>query len=163
MTRKERYNIYIHSEKWFAIREQAFELHGRKCRKCSSPFNLHVHHKTYTRFEHENIETDLIPLCKRCHKKLHKFCRKVRMDLWHGTEAFMNGAVIEKVSGKRRKKRNRGSGRRQGYRIRMPHRELTKMVVPTGAARVKKAGAVDVQKFMVLYGLDEMTARALIQ
>jgi hypothetical protein len=87
------------------------------------------------------------------------------MDLWHGTEAFLNGAVAENVSKKKRKdkKRNRGRGRRPGYRIRVPHRELTKMVIPSGAARAKKTGAVDVQKFMALYGLDEVTARALIQ
>lgn len=40
--------------------------------KCWSEKKLNVHHATYERLWNENIETDLFPLCLRCHEFFHK-------------------------------------------------------------------------------------------
>lgn len=64
------YNRYIHSDKWKAKREAAFEKYGRKCSRCSSEHELEVHHKTYKRLGNEKLG-DLQILCKTCHKNHH--------------------------------------------------------------------------------------------
>jgi len=40
------------------------------CQLCNSKDNLNVHHRTYERRGHE-LASDLIVLCKQCHKTFH--------------------------------------------------------------------------------------------
>jgi len=63
--RKREYLEYLQSEEWFAIRDKAFEFHGRICLDCSTKRNLQIHHLRYPRvFGQEDIEKDLCVLCK---------------------------------------------------------------------------------------------------
>ena len=77
------YRKYLQSQKWQEKRKKVFERALKNanstnrfgvCEKCGyQPWRpiLQVHHLTYERVFHEEIE-DLILLCPKCHKKHHK-------------------------------------------------------------------------------------------
>lgn len=64
------YAEYLKSEAWRAKREDAFRHYGRKCDRCGSTRNLHIHHLSYARLGREEME-DLQVLCHDCHEKRH--------------------------------------------------------------------------------------------
>jgi 5-methylcytosine-specific restriction endonuclease McrA len=64
------YEKYIHSTQWKLMREWLFHFRGKKCEQCNKTNNLNVHHLTYDHLYHEK-PTDLIILCRECHKKAH--------------------------------------------------------------------------------------------
>lgn len=174
------YSEYLQSETWSRRRKEVFELYGHLCLKCGSSKNLHVHHKTYKRLGVERIDLDLIPLCETCHDKLHAFCKEKHLNLWHGTEDFLRDRVhrlhsLTKKERRMRKKMRRLERKREkkerrlsGYRFKSLPRAI---YVPESAIikqksiapQQKKAIMVDVQRFMLMYGLDEKTARELIK
>lgn len=61
---------YYESNKWKYIRNQAKMLAGHRCQVCNASGRLEVHHRTYSRFENENI-SDLVVLCPGCHGLYH--------------------------------------------------------------------------------------------
>lgn len=63
---------YIKTKEWRKKRLETFLLKWKKCMKCWSEKQIHVHHATYERIWNENVSTDLFPLCKRCHEFFHK-------------------------------------------------------------------------------------------
>lgn len=65
------YEEYMGSDAWQLKREQAFQVYGRSCMRCTASIRLCVHHKTYERLGKEQI-SDLCILCRQCHKKLHE-------------------------------------------------------------------------------------------
>ncbi len=72
MNKKEIYAEYLQSEKWKVVRECAFIIHGKSCKKCGAETNLQVHHLRYPEIlGNENVSEDLIVLCKECHQKVH--------------------------------------------------------------------------------------------
>ena len=149
------YKEYINSPAWFEVREKAFNFHGRECKKCKSSSNLHVHHKTYKNFKNENIEVDLIPLCRRCHKKLHKLQRRKELNVWAATEFF-----IDNIRPPKQKKHRKKRPRERFYKVFPHHTELHKSYEQK--VKVKEPGRVDLKKFMEMYGLDEATAISLL-
>lgn len=64
------YHDYLKSEEWQKKREQVLTFWGNRCALCYSPDALHVHHRCYHRLGQELI-TDLIVLCEKCHDKFH--------------------------------------------------------------------------------------------
>lgn len=73
--KKEFYAEYIQSKEWQAKRKERIRLDCGKCRGfhfIAEKKNLHVHHKTYKRLGNENVKTDLITLCSKHHKRVHK-------------------------------------------------------------------------------------------
>lgn len=70
------YENYLKSREWKLKRQARLKYDRHRCAICETPDSgenkLQVHHLTYERFMHENIETDLISLCPKCHRKLHK-------------------------------------------------------------------------------------------
>ena len=64
------YNEYLQTEYWKKLRLQILERALYKCELCYSSNKLNVHHKTYEQ-KGEELLTDLICLCNRCHKKFH--------------------------------------------------------------------------------------------
>ena len=58
---------YYLSDTWKAKRKFILERDDSECRLCGSSMGLQVHHKTYERFGGEELETDLITLCEKCH------------------------------------------------------------------------------------------------
>ena len=66
-----RYDIYISNSKtWKDKRDAVLKRDGYRCRICGSGKNLHVHHITYERLFHEELD-DLLTVCNKCHRKLH--------------------------------------------------------------------------------------------
>ena len=67
-----KYEQYRTTPEWAALRVQALLLAGYRCRLCNRDHgSLHVHHRTYERIGHEDIE-DLTVLCPACHDAYHK-------------------------------------------------------------------------------------------
>ena len=65
------YSAYMNSPEWKKNRYPALVRDGFKCAMCGTAKNLIVHHITYERLGHENMD-DLITLCKGCHAKVHE-------------------------------------------------------------------------------------------
>lgn len=63
---------YIKTKEWRKKRLETFLKKWKKCMKCWSEKQIHVHHATYERLWNETTATDLFPLCKRCHNYFHK-------------------------------------------------------------------------------------------
>ena len=61
---------YLQSEAWKKIRALRLKIDGYRCAKCGTAKNLAVHHVTYERLGHEDID-DLLTLCSDCHMTLH--------------------------------------------------------------------------------------------
>jgi hypothetical protein len=65
------YVDYLETEHWKLLRMAVLERMGRQCVICgNSHVEVHVHHLSYRRKGHENIN-DLTCLCNECHKKVH--------------------------------------------------------------------------------------------
>lgn len=67
---KEYYN-YLKSKDWAARRLERMKIDKFRCQMCGSKHNLNVHHLTYDRLGCEKM-TDLLTLCKYCHKRVHE-------------------------------------------------------------------------------------------
>ena len=71
------YEYYLKSPRWRAMRAKVIFRDLGMCRawvgesQCLSRKDVEVHHMTYVRFGNEAM-TDLVTLCRSCHKKFHK-------------------------------------------------------------------------------------------
>jgi cytochrome c553 len=67
------YSMYLLSNAWKIKRAQRRAIDGDQCTSplCFRVDTLQVHHKTYERIGDENVETDLVTLCDRCHGMEH--------------------------------------------------------------------------------------------
>ena len=65
------FDEYMKSSMWREKREQILKRDGYKCTFCGTAKNLRVHHITYVNIPYEKDE-DLITVCDKCHKKLHR-------------------------------------------------------------------------------------------
>ena len=68
-----RYDEYLANEHWRKVREARLIIDGYQCCECGSAKNLEVHHITYDNLGDEDIERDLITLCRSCHERLHRY------------------------------------------------------------------------------------------
>jgi 5-methylcytosine-specific restriction endonuclease McrA len=66
-----KWNAYLQSPEWALLREQVLERFGRRCAICNAKGALSVHHRTYERAMHEDVQ-DLTALCSACHKLFSK-------------------------------------------------------------------------------------------
>jgi 5-methylcytosine-specific restriction endonuclease McrA len=64
-----RYREYLAGDHWSRFRLEVLAFWGGKCALCASRAN-DVHHNTYMRVGAEKI-TDVVPLCRGCHKRFH--------------------------------------------------------------------------------------------
>ncbi len=65
------YEAYLKTPEWAEKREQALERDDHRCRACNSDEALQVHHRTYARRGHEDLN-DLTTLCGPCHEHFHQ-------------------------------------------------------------------------------------------
>jgi len=65
-----RYNIYLLSQKWKALRREALTRDGYICQYCKETEATEVHHLSYNNLENESLD-ELISYCGDCHKKVH--------------------------------------------------------------------------------------------
>jgi 5-methylcytosine-specific restriction endonuclease McrA len=60
------YHAYLRSDAWQRKRKAVLRRAGYRCERCGADVPLDIHHLTYARFGHENLE-DLQALCRMCH------------------------------------------------------------------------------------------------
>ena len=69
------YETYLASDEWRRKAEDRLEVDNQKCVMCgckgTSTNPLEVHHLTYHNIYHENVDKDLVTLCRVCHKNVH--------------------------------------------------------------------------------------------
>ena len=65
------YYDYINSPEWKERARKRMRMDRFQCSVCGTAKNLAVHHITYERLGHEDMD-DLITLCKDCHAKVHE-------------------------------------------------------------------------------------------
>ena len=61
------YQRYLAGREWALLREQVRERSGDHCENCFMEPQQAVHHLTYKRIGHENLE-DLMAVCNDCHE-----------------------------------------------------------------------------------------------
>jgi len=72
------YPAYLKSAAWRAKREERITIDGNHCGIClvnAGP--LEVHHRTYARIGNENAKTDLVAVCRCCHREEHGIKREI--------------------------------------------------------------------------------------
>jgi 5-methylcytosine-specific restriction endonuclease McrA len=67
------YVEYLNTKWWDFTRRRRLEIDKYKCKQCGGIHELEVHHLSYENLGDENIYTDLITLCSRCHNDEHYF------------------------------------------------------------------------------------------
>ena len=69
----DKYLEYLNSQTWAQIRNKALERDKYECSICHSPHNLEVHHLKYPDVLGTEPLSDLMTLCRDCHKKLEDY------------------------------------------------------------------------------------------
>ena len=65
------YIKYLKGKEWKTKRRVFLDKVGERCFLCGGSENIDVHHLTYDNIFREK-ESDLIPVCRTCHKNIHK-------------------------------------------------------------------------------------------
>jgi hypothetical protein len=72
------YEEYLQTPHWKRRREDRLRASGRRCQLCNrGSVTLNVHHRTYERLG-EELDGDLIVLCRTCHSTFHEHRRLER-------------------------------------------------------------------------------------
>lgn len=66
------YEFYMKTERWKEKRKTRLLLDFFRCSICGTAKNLQVHHVNYENVGNENLEEDLVTLCRKCHAKVHE-------------------------------------------------------------------------------------------
>jgi len=82
------YRKYLKSDGWLRKRRQVKYWHGKKCHVCNSN-KVDIHHKTYKDLGNEDQKTQLIPLCRNCHFKIHNLSIENKINIYQATEQFI--------------------------------------------------------------------------
>lgn len=65
-----KYREYLISKKWEWYKKAIYHIYNNECYICGNKERLHVHHKTYDRLYHEDMD-DLVLVCDNCHSDIH--------------------------------------------------------------------------------------------
>lgn len=77
---------YYFSDAWKRKRHERMEMDGHACQLCGrrmAESGLEVHHLTYERWMHEDVQNDLVTLCHTCHS-----------DMVHRMQAYLQFGFI---------------------------------------------------------------------
>ena len=87
------YREYLGSEHWAELKAKyrAASWLPQNCMGCGYRA-VQLHHRTYQRLGFENL-TDLMPLCRDCHRKVHEY-----QDLF-GIPIYHTHAIMRKIFG----------------------------------------------------------------
>lgn len=82
---REQYQAYLISPQWQEKRQERLKIDGYRCRGCGKLHTaqdpLDCHHINYYHFGDEDVYKDLVSLCDRCHKGIHRIlCRPTGYD-----------------------------------------------------------------------------------
>jgi len=102
--REREYRAFLRSKVWKEFRAKIIKERGKKCEACGLSVTLrvlHLHHKTYVRFGGKERKSDVVLLCKSCHRLVHKIDKQNGMkDLALVTDlviAYMKKLVLLKA------------------------------------------------------------------
>jgi hypothetical protein len=91
------YNVYLKSPHWLLLRQKYLESKGypKTCSMCAVEGPVDVHHKTYEHLGREQL-SELIHLCRRCHKVIHAILKvgRTRGGVDHDFAAARLKAVL---------------------------------------------------------------------
>lgn len=73
--RKMPFSEYRLTPEWRSRRNRVLLRAGNRCELCYTTGQLEVHHRTYDRYG-EELLSDLIALCRRCHRRFHDILRE---------------------------------------------------------------------------------------
>ena len=80
MNRQE-YQRYLQSDEWRRKAFQRMKLDGYQCQMCgnhgTSMVPLETHHLNYKHIGNEDLMTDLVTVCRSCHRAIHKLMNRV--------------------------------------------------------------------------------------
>ena len=106
------YTAYCRSPHWMAKRQEYIAA-GLPwvCYVCGADQRIALHHCSYDRIGAENVRTDLVPLCKTCHRGVHSYmkARRHRVEGAHVAykEWIIHGRPPKKSRADQRRKRRR--------------------------------------------------------
>lgn len=95
------YNEYLQSAHWVNKKKEFIDFWESGCSLCSSPNELHVHHRTYKNKWNEKIN-DCVVLCKTCHEKFHNVIVEPFNEVEQGgvgTEEWIKTASMKQIEG----------------------------------------------------------------
>jgi hypothetical protein len=105
------YFTFIKSEEWQMIRVAWFKKYGKKCLKCNSYKNIHLHHIVYPKLNEFNVGTyrkvqdkHFVGLCASCHKKYHEIYG-VHQDMISTTIEYVGKAKHNKLFSQEKRKK----------------------------------------------------------
>lgn len=76
--RQAAYDEYMDSPEWQALRQEALERDGRRCRLCNARRGLEVHHRYYPAVMGTETVDALTTLCHPCHEGITEMLRARR-------------------------------------------------------------------------------------
>jgi hypothetical protein len=83
----DKYISYLESDIWAEKRNKALERDKYHCSICGNPNNLEVHHLRYPDVLGTELISDLMTLCRSCHKNLEDYKKNhnvvSKTVLWH--------------------------------------------------------------------------------
>ena len=66
-----KYSDYLKSPTWYNLRKQALKKADYRCQTCNDTENINVHHRVYPKVLGTEPVSDLVVLCRSCHKIFH--------------------------------------------------------------------------------------------
>lgn len=98
------YEEYLQTDHWKQVRNKRMEIDGYKCVICGATDDLQVHHCFYERLWNEDVDVDLMTLCKPCHKRIHAIKDREESLIKHNFAAWEKEAeqAIEEIASKYR-------------------------------------------------------------
>lgn len=88
------YELYLTSEHWSQLREQALNRVNRRCEACRSVKCLQGHHLLYRRVLTDCTAEDIMALCDRCHKTWHDWLKATGLKLMDFCRKSTRGALV---------------------------------------------------------------------
>ena len=74
------YRDYLASDEWEQRKRKRLAIDHHRCQMCGcagTQMNpLNVHHLTYHNIRHEDVEKDLVTLCRSCHLGVHSMMNR---------------------------------------------------------------------------------------
>lgn len=64
--------LRLNSHNYYELHRNVLRRDGWRCQSCGSMKNLEVHHQQYRSHSGEDIEENLITLCRECHTFEHR-------------------------------------------------------------------------------------------
>jgi hypothetical protein len=80
------YTAYLRSDHWTDFKKKYFDKHEKVCFCCGEDAR-DLHHTTYEHLGSE-LQKDVKPLCRKCHKKVHRMVKRRRALLGEAHEVL---------------------------------------------------------------------------